>query len=172
MPALKIRTVGDPVLAKVAERVVVIDEDIVRLAKDMVATMHQAPGIGLAAPQVNVSKRLITIDLSVGKNEDELIILVNPEIIDKSGGTIVCEEGCLSVPGVAEKVSRPARVKVKGLDLKGNEKLYEVEDLLARAFCHEIDHLDGKLFIDRLSALKRQLLKRKLRRELPTEERL
>ena len=171
MPTLKIRTVGDPVLSKVAEKVEVIDEDLVRLAKDMVATMHQAPGIGLAAPQVNVSKRLITIDLSVGKNEDELIVLLNPEVIDKSG-SIVGEEGCLSVPGVAEKVSRPARVKVKGLDLKGNEKLYEAADLLARAFCHEIDHLDGKLFIDRLSALKRQLVKRKLRRELPTNERL
>jgi peptide deformylase len=171
MPALKIRTVGDPVLTKVAEKVKVIDDELVRLAEDMVRTMHEAPGVGLSAPQVNVSKRLITIDLSVGKNEHELIILINPEIVEQKG-SIVSEEGCLSVPGIAEKVSRPAKVKVKGLDLKGDERTYEGEDLLARAFCHEIDHLNGKLFIDRLSALKRQLIKRRLRRELPTDERL
>jgi len=171
MAIRRIRTVGDPVLTKVAEKVKVIDEEILRLAGDMVQTMHEAPGVGLSAPQVNVSRRLITIDLSIGKNPDELIILVNPEILSQEGSCL-SEEGCLSVPGYSEKVDRPARVKVKGLDLDGEEIMFEAEDLLARAFCHEIDHLDGKLFIDRLSPLKRQLIKRKLRKELPADKRL
>ncbi|MCJ7611545.1 MAG: peptide deformylase [Candidatus Aminicenantes bacterium] len=166
-----IHTVGDPVLTKVAEKIQTINEDIRQLAKDMVQTMHEAPGVGLSAPQVNVSRRLITIDLSIGKNADELIILVNPEILSQEGSCL-SEEGCLSVPGYSEKVDRPARVKVKGLDLDGEEIMFEAEDLLARAFCHEIDHLDGKLFIDRLSPLKRQLIKRKLRKELPADKRL
>lgn len=171
MAIRKIRTVGDEVLTQVAKRVDVIDREIVDLARDMVETMHAAPGVGLAAPQVAVSCRLITIDLSLGKNKDELIVLVNPEIVDQAG-SIVTEEGCLSVPGISEKVSRPARVKVKGLDLKGREVIHEAEDLLARAFCHEIDHLEGKLFFDRLSSLKRQLVKRKIRKELPPDKRL
>lgn len=171
MALRKIRTVGDPVLTKVARRVEIIDQEIVDLARDMVETMHDAPGVGLSAPQVNASRRLITVDLSIGKNKDDLIILINPEIVDQEG-SIVTEEGCLSVPGVSEKVSRPARVKVKGLNLKGRETVYEAEDLLARVFCHEIDHLEGRLFIDRLSPLKRQLIKRRLRKELPVEKRL
>jgi peptide deformylase len=171
MAIRRIHTVGDPVLTKVAEKIQAIDEDILQLANDMVQTMHEAPGVGLSAPQVNISRRLITIDLSLGKNPEELIILVNPEILSQEGSCL-SEEGCLSVPGYSEKVDRPARVTVKGLDLSGEEKMYEAEDLLARAFCHEIDHLDGKLFIDRLSPLKRQLIKRKLRKELPADKRL
>jgi peptide deformylase len=171
MAIRRIRTVGDPVLTAVARAIEDLDQEIVELARDMVETMHEAPGVGLAAPQVNVSRRLITIDLSIGKKGEELIVLINPEILSREG-SIVAEEGCLSVPGLTEKVTRPARVAIKGLDLGGKEKTYEAEDLLARAFCHEIDHLDGKLFIDRLSPLKRQLIKRKLRRETPADKRL
>ncbi|MGA2360868.1 MAG: peptide deformylase [Candidatus Aminicenantales bacterium] len=167
MAVLEILTIGHPILTKKAERVDRIDPELVRLAKDMVETMRRAPGVGLAAPQVNVSKRLITIDLSVGENEDELIILVNPEIV-RAEGEVVCEEGCLSVPDIREKVARPYRVLVKGLDLGGNEVEVEGEDLLARALCHEIDHLDGKLFTDRLSPLKKTLLRKKLKKTADT----
>ncbi len=163
MAVLEILTIGHPSLTRKAERVYRIDPELVRLAKDMVETMRRAPGIGLAAPQVNVSKRLITIDLSIGENEDELIVLVNPEII-QAEGEVVCEEGCLSVPDIREKVARPYRVIVKGLDLRGNEVEVEGEDLKARVLCHEIDHLDGKLFTDRLSPLKRTLLRKKLKK--------
>ncbi len=171
MAIRKIRTVGDPVLNQVARKVEKIDQEIRDLARDMIETMHDAPGVGLAAPQVNVSCRLITVDLSIGKNKEELIVLVNPEVVEKAG-SIVAEEGCLSVPGISEKVSRPAKIKVKGLDLEGEEKVYEAEELLARAFCHEIDHLEGKLFIDRLSPLKKQLVKRKLRKAPAADKRL
>jgi len=163
MAVLQIRTFGHPTLTKKAQPVRDIDAFIVELARDMVETMYCAPGLGLSAPQVDVSRRLITVDLSVGKNGKDLIILLNPEIVGLEG-EITAEEGCLSVPGVFEKVSRPARVEVKGLDLKGRERSYAAEDILARVFCHEIDHLNGKLFLERLSPLKRQLLKRKLRK--------
>ena len=163
MPIRPIKTFGHKSLSEVSEPIRNIDAFIVELAKDMVLTMHQAPGLGLSAPQVNVGRRLITVDLSVGQNPQELIILVNPEIKEQEG-KIVAEEGCLSVPGIFEKVTRPGRVVVTGLDLEGQEKAYEAQALLARVFCHEIDHLNGKLFIERLSPLKRQLLKRKLRK--------
>lgn len=163
MAVLEILTIGHPILTKKAERVERIDPELLRLARDMVETMRRAPGVGLAAPQVNVSKRLITVDLSVGENEDELLILVNPEII-RQEGEIVCEEGCLSVPDIREKVARPYRVLVKGLDLQGREVEIEGEDLLARVLCHEVDHLDGKLFTDRLSPLKKTLLRKKLKK--------
>jgi peptide deformylase len=164
MAILEILKIGHPTLARKASPVTAIDEGIVRLARDMVETLHAAPGIGLAAPQVDVSRRLIVVDLSVGENPDNLIILVNPEIVAQEG-QVVCEEGCLSVPDVNEKVARPYRVRVKGLDLEGREMSVEGEDMLARALCHEIDHLDGKLFIDRLSPLKRALVKKKLRKQ-------
>jgi len=154
---------GDPILSKKAEPVDRIDEDIVRLAEDMVETVHAAPGVGLAAPQVGVGKRLIVIDMSVGQNKDDLIILVNPELVGKEG-EITCEEGCLSVPDIREKITRPYRVTVRGLDLEGRAVEVEGEDLLARALCHEIDHIDGILFVEKLSALKRTLIKKKLKK--------
>ncbi len=155
--------VGNPVLAAVAEPVERIDDGIVRLARDMVETVHAAPGIGLAAPQVDVGKRLIVVDLSVGQNKDDLIILANPEIIRRESKALG-EEGCLSVPDIRENVSRPYSVKVRGLDLEGNIVDIEGEDLLARVLCHEIDHLDGILFVDRLSPLKRSLVRKKLKK--------
>jgi peptide deformylase len=164
MAILEILKIGHPTLARKADPVTAIDEGLVRLAGDMVETLRAAPGIGLAAPQVDVSRRLIVVDLSVGENPDDLIILVNPEIIFKEG-QVVCEEGCLSVPDITEKVARPYRVRVKGLDLEGRETSVEGEDILARALCHEIDHLDGKLFIERLSPLKRALVKKKIRKQ-------
>jgi peptide deformylase len=167
MPVRKIVTYGHPVLEKVAEHVSEIDSEILDLARDMVLTMHAAPGIGLAAPQVAAGKRLITVDLSVGEKPDELIVLINPEFLETDGETI-SEEGCLSVPGIHENVKRPARVQIRGLDLKGKEKVIDATGQLARVFCHEIDHINGRLFIEHLSPLKKALVKKKLKKELPT----
>ena len=164
MAILEILKVGHPLLAQKARPVENINQEIVDLARDMVETMYRAPGVGLAAPQVNRGIRLITVDLSVGENKDELFILINPEIVEESG-KITAEEGCLSVPGIYEKLERPERVVVKGYDLNGREITIEARDLLARAFAHEIDHLEGKLFIDRLSPLKKSLIKNRIKKE-------
>jgi peptide deformylase len=164
MAKLDILKIGHPTLARKAEPVTVFDKDLARLARDMVETLHAAPGVGLAAPQVDVSRRLIVVDLSIGENPDELIVLVNPEVVSREG-EVVCEEGCLSVPDITEKVARPRKVKVRGSDLEGRELSVEGEEMLARALCHEIDHLDGKLFIERLSPLKRALVRKKLRKQ-------
>ncbi|MFC2160814.1 peptide deformylase [Acidobacteriota bacterium] len=161
LSVLEIVTYGHPVLTKKAEEINKITQDIVDLAGKMVNTMHRSPGIGLAAPQVNHSIRLITVDLSVGEKEEDLFILINPELLSQKGEQVL-EEGCLSVPGINEKVTRPNQVKVKAIDLQENEKMIEAEGLLARVLCHEIDHINGKLFISRLSPLKKKLLKKKL----------
>jgi peptide deformylase len=163
MAFLNIISYGHPTLSRKALPVTEIDDALVTLARDMVDTMHRAPGIGLAAPQVDVSRRLIVIDLSVGERPEDLIMMVNPVIVEKDGRAVM-EEGCLSVPEVRDKVVRPANILVRGLDLNGREVEVHAEGLLARAFCHEIDHLDGRLFIDNLSPLKRQLAVRKLRK--------
>ncbi len=162
---MQIMVYGSPVLHQKAEEIKEINDDIVNLARAMVATMHAAPGIGLAAPQVNQGVRLITVDLSVGEKESELIVLLNPRILHREGSDIM-EEACLSVPDVNEKVTRPLHIVVEGTDLDGKERTYDAEELLARVFCHEIDHLDGRLFIDHLSPLKRNLAKKKLRKQL------
>jgi peptide deformylase len=168
MAVRKIVRFGHPVLHRRADPVLEINEEIITLARDMVETMHLAPGIGLAAPQLGIGQRLITVDLSVGEKPDELIILVNPEILEEEGETIE-EEGCLSVPEIREKVVRPGRVLVRGLSLEGKEVEIEARNLLARVFSHEIDHLDGRLFIDRLSPLKRSLIRRRLKKQLGLE---
>ena len=167
MAVLQIIKFGNPVLIKNAEEIKTIDDNIEELARNMTATMYAAPGIGLAAPQVNVSKRLITIDLSIGEDKQDLIIMANPELIDQEGEDTL-EEGCLSLPEISEKITRPLRVVVKGMDLKGKEKIIEAEGLLARVFCHEIDHINGKLIIDRLSPLKKNLIRKKLKRKFQT----
>jgi peptide deformylase len=164
---LKIITYGHPVLIQKAAAIQDITEDIEKLARSMAHTMHSTPGIGLAAPQVNQSIRLITVDLSVGEKEHDLFILINPEIVNQEGEWMM-EEGCLSVPEINEKVKRPVRVVVKGIDLKGKEVTIEAENLLARVFCHEVDHLEGKLFIEHLSPLKRDIIKRKLKKQMKT----
>jgi peptide deformylase len=167
MPVRKIVTFGHPVLHRPSLPIREIDQEIVDLARDMVLTMHAAPGIGLAAPQVAAGKRLITVDLSVGEKPEELIVLINPEFLERDGEA-VSEEGCLSVPGVHENIRRPAQVLVKGVDLDGKEKVIEAKGTLARVFCHELDHLDGRLFIDHLSPLKKALVKKKLKKTRET----
>jgi peptide deformylase len=163
MPIRLIVKYGDPVLHAPAAAVERIDDSIRMLLDDMVTTMYAAPGIGLAAPQVGVPLRLIVIDLSVGEDPAQVIKLVNPEILEREGEQRQ-EEGCLSIPGFAGSPSRPARVKVRGLSPEGEERVYTATELLARAFCHEIDHVDGLVFVDRLSPLKRDLVRRKLRK--------
>lgn len=165
MAVLEIVKYGNPILSKIAVEVRSIDQELKQLAQNMVQTMHSAPGIGLAAPQVNVGKRLITVDLSVGEDSQNLIILVNPEFVSQEGEGVL-EEGCLSVPAVNEKIARPSRVVVKGIDLNGEEKIIEAEGLLARVFCHEIDHINGKLIIDRLSPLKKSLIIKRLKKDV------
>jgi len=163
---MSIRTIikyGEPVLHAPAVRVETIDDSLETLLTDMVQTMYAAPGIGLAAPQIGVALRVIVIDLSVGEDPSQLIQLVNPEVIGKDGEQRE-EEGCLSVPGYGGTPTRPARVEVKGLAPDGTERTYQATDLLARAFCHEIDHVNGVLFVDRLSPLRRDLVKRRLRK--------
>ncbi len=169
MSVLKIRKYGDEILREKAEEVKDINGELVDLARAMVETMYQAPGIGLAAPQVGESLRLITVDLSLGENPGELIIMINPRIVEKEG-SVVDEEGCLSIPGFYEKVKRPKRVLVKGYDLNGKEIEIEAEDLLARVLCHEVDHLEGRLFIDLLSPLKRSFIKREIKKKMKAGE--
>lgn len=137
--------------------------DFPSLLADMMETCHAAPGIGLAAPQIGVNERIAIIDLSVGADPQGLVVLVNPEILETLGEQKE-EEGCLSVPDLTERVARPARVRVRAADAAGLVREIEGTGLLARALCHEIDHLNGLLFVDRLRGLKRELVKRKLAR--------
>ncbi len=129
----------------------------------MIETMYAAPGIGLAAPQIGVPLRLAVIDLSVGKRGGELLILINPEFIERDGMQLE-EEGCLSIPGFASTVARPSRVVVRAVDREGEPRTIEGTGLLARALQHEIDHLDGTLFLDRLRGIKRDIMVRKIRK--------
>jgi len=154
---------GEAVLHAPSRPVANIDGQIAALVQDMLDTMYAAPGIGLAAPQIGVALRVIVVDLSVGEDKQQLLHLINPEFVEKEGEQRH-EEGCLSIPGYAGTPLRPARIAVKGLDLQGRERLYSGTELLARAFCHEIDHIEGLLFVDRLSPLKRDLMQRKLRK--------
>jgi peptide deformylase len=154
---------GEHGLHRPAARVEAIDDEIRRLVDDLVDTMYAAPGVGLAAPQVGVPLRVCVIDLSVGKRTGELITLINPEFVEREGMQLE-EEGCLSLPGFTATVARPARTVVRGLDRSGAVRTVEGTGLLARALQHELDHLDGKLFLDRLRGLKRDLIVRKVRK--------
>lgn len=162
---MKIHYWGDPVLHNPSEKVENIDSNIAKLVEKMINIMHSNLGIGLAAPQVGIGKRIIVVDPFMGEKPDEIITLVNPEILEKEGEAIR-EEGCLSIPQIREEVKRPYRVLVKGITLDGKEKEIEAEDLLARIFCHEIDHINGKFFIDHLSPLKRRIIKNRLKKLL------
>jgi peptide deformylase len=153
----------DPILQRPTEAVTVFDDDLRRLVDDMFESMYVAHGIGLAAPQIGIPKRLTVIDLSFQKTAEDKVALINPEVVTKEG-KIFEEEGCLSLPDIREKVARAAKVKIRAQDLEGNWFEREAEDLLARAFQHEIDHLDGILFIFRISALKRDFVLRKIRK--------
>ncbi|NOY24005.1 MAG: peptide deformylase [Acidobacteria bacterium] len=163
MALMDIRVYGDPVLETRTKPVEKVDEAIRTLVADMHETMKAAPGIGLAAPQVGVSKRLCLVDLSAGSDPARLMVLINPEIIAEEGYQKE-EEGCLSFPGVFGHVERPMKVTVRYTDLDGTEREIEGDDLLARALCHEIDHLEGVVFINRMSPLKRRLLLKAIRK--------
>jgi len=160
MAILEIRKYPDEVLKKKSEPVFDINGELQKLIDSMVETMYKSNGIGLAAPQVGISKRLIVIDTSIREENQSLIVLINPEIVS-SNGEILSEEGCLSLPGFITRLKRKEKVFVKGLDRKGNSVEIEAEGLLARALQHEIDHLEGILLIDRISPLKRELFRRK-----------
>jgi peptide deformylase len=153
----------DPVLAKKGEAVADFGPELAQFVDEMWASMYAAHGIGLAAPQIGVSKRITVIDINFKEKPDEKVVLINPEIIHREGKQFE-EEGCLSLPEIRDKVQRAARVKVRAQDVNGNFFEAEGEELLSRAMQHEIDHLDGILFIDRLSTLKRDLAKRKIRK--------
>jgi peptide deformylase len=153
----------DPILQRPAQPVTAFDEDLRKLVDDMFESMYAAHGIGLAAPQIGIPKRLTVIDLSFQKTPEDKIVLINPEVVSKQG-KIVEDEGCLSLPDIREKVARAAKVKIRAQDVEGNWIERDADDLLSRAFQHEIDHLDGVLFIFRISALKRDFVLRKIRK--------
>jgi len=159
MAKLEILHFPDPRLRTVARPVTAVDAKIQRLVDDMFETMYAAPGIGLAATQVNVHQRLLVLDVSEDKSQP--MVFINPEILDRQGLEEM-DEGCLSVPGIYDKVQRADRIKVRALDREGKPFELETDGLLAVCIQHEIDHLDGKLFVDYLSSLKRQRIRKKL----------
>lgn len=162
MALLPIITAPDPRLKKVCAPVEAVDDDVRRLMDDMLETMYSAPGIGLAAPQVGVLKRVIVIDTAGEDEEKTPLFLANPELIEVSGEDAVYEEGCLSLPEHYGEVARPARIRVRFLDRENEIRELAAEGLLATCIQHEMDHLDGILFVDHLTALKRNMILRKL----------
>lgn len=163
MSILAIRLYPDPVLRVRTREVAQFDAELDRLISDMIETMHAAPGVGLAAPQVGSESRVAVVDVSVGKEPAELHVLVNPELLDSAGSEIDVE-GCLSLPGISDKVERPSRVRIRALSRHGEPFELAAEDFLARAICHEIDHLNGVLFTDHLRGLRKERVKRQLKR--------
>ena len=154
---------GHSTLHASARAVAELTPDVHRIIDDMIETMYAAPGIGLAAPQIGVSLRIFVVDLSVGRSAGELMVFVNPEFLELEGVQLE-EEGCLSVPGFNATVVRPTRAVVRGMDRDGQVRTVEGRELLARAFQHEMDHLDGKLFLDRVRGIKRDLIVTKIRK--------
>jgi peptide deformylase len=154
---------GVDTLHRPADAVDQITPDIQSVIDDMIQTMYAAPGIGLAATQIGVPLRIFVVDVSVGRNSTDLLTFVNPEFVEREGMQLE-EEGCLSVPGFNATVARPARAVVKGLDRDGREQVIEGTGLLARAFQHEMDHLDGLLFVDRLRGLQKDLIVRRIKK--------
>jgi len=164
MAVLEVLKVPNPFLKKKAKPVDKIDDEILKILDDMAETMYYSNGIGLAATQVGIDKRLVVIDFSTEKKKMELLKLINPEILSVDG-ELIMEEGCLSVPEIRDEVKRPRWVRFRYLDIEGNIREVEDEGLLARVIQHEIDHLDGIVFLDRLSPLKKALYYRRLRKE-------
>jgi peptide deformylase len=154
---------GDTILHDRAQVVDAVTPDVERLIDDLIETMYAAPGVGLAAPQVGVPLRIFVVDVSVGRDPAGLHVMINPEFVERDGMQLE-EEGCLSVPGFNATVVRPSRAVLKGLDRQGAPQQLEGSGLLARAFQHEMDHLDGTLFVDRLRGLKRDLIVRRIRK--------
>ncbi len=159
MAILKIRTLGDPVLRTPTRPVSGVDPELEKLVEDMIDTMYASDGVGLAANQVGVSLRLAVFDLGYvgGTREEEILVVINPELVAQEGSQ-TGEEGCLSLPGLVADLERPQAVTIRATDLEGEERELTGEGLLARAFCHEIEHLDGKLFIDNLAPGERNAL--------------
>ncbi len=170
MAVREIVLLGDPVLRKEADEVDAFDEGLRTLISDMFETMYRAEGIGLAAPQIGISKRVLVIDLRRDDDIGERVALVNPRITWVSEEIDKQPEGCLSIPGLEEVVARPWAIRVEGKDPAGNDVRIETDDLFARALQHEIDHLDGILFTDRVSPLKRRMLLKKWRKIQAEEE--
>ena len=152
---------GEHSLHNPAAPVAAVDDDVRRLVDDMIASMYAAPGIGLAAPQLGVPLRIFVVDVSVGRNPADLLVMINPVFLERDGMQLE-EEGCLSLPGFNATVVRPSRAVIKGLDKTGKEHTIEGRDLLARAFQHEMDHLDGMVFVDRLRGIKKDMIVRKI----------
>jgi len=163
LAVLPIVKYGDPVLRNPTQPVGEIDAALQKLIDDMVDTMYAAPGVGLAANQVGVGKRLTVIDLTVGKKPGNLHILINPELVEMEG-QITEEEGCLSIPDFVENVTRPERVKVRFTDRNGQQREMRGEGLMARALCHEIDHLNGNLYIDHVRGFKKDRILKKIQK--------
>jgi peptide deformylase len=160
---------GDPVLEKHAEPVTAFDDELKKLVEDMFESMYAAHGVGLAAPQIGISKRLAVIDTSFKEDPDAKLVLANPEILHTEGRHTQ-NEGCLSIPEFRENVTRPRTVTIRAQDVNGNFYEKTGEELLARAFLHETDHLNGKLYISHISALKRDLMRRKIRKLMKAGE--
>ncbi|HWP35487.1 MAG TPA: peptide deformylase [Thermodesulfobacteriota bacterium] len=169
MAVRPIRRYPDPVLKQRSEPVARITPEIVELCRDMAETMYAAPGVGLAANQVGVLLRIFTADCSGPDEPRQLITMINPELVEAKG-EVKEEEGCLSVPDYFAPVTRYAEVTVRGLDLEGREQVVTASGLLARCFQHELDHLDGRLFVDRLGPVKRDLFRRRYRKYLAARE--
>ncbi|MEJ2369151.1 MAG: peptide deformylase [Acidobacteriota bacterium] len=163
MPIRKIELYGSPVLRERAENMDKITPDIQTLLDDMVETMHHAQGVGLAAQQVGVVARAMVVDMGAYSGEEKILYFLNPEVISREGEQFE-EEGCLSIPQIFEKVRRPQKVKVRAMDRDGKAFEMEAEGFLSRALCHEIDHIDGVLFVDHLSPLRRDMVKRKIKK--------
>jgi peptide deformylase len=160
LPILKY---GSTELRTACRAVDAFDAELEKISQNMIETMYSSPGIGLAANQVGITIRLATIDLSVGEDPSQLIVICNPEIVT-SEGEQKNDEGCLSIPDFSDTVIRPQKIVIRGVNIRGEEVRYEGDGLLARCFCHEIDHLNGILFIDRLSPLKRTLIRNRIKK--------
>ena len=165
MALLEIKNCLDPVLRKLCRPIDNIDEELITLAENMVETTLAAPGVGLAANQIGLPWRLFVVNIGVETDKDNLVTVVNPEISAMEGSELG-EEGCLSIPDVISEVNRASQVEIKGYDLDGNEVRYEAQGYLARAFQHEMDHLNGVLFWDNLGKVKRDILKRKFKKKI------
>ena len=169
MALLEIKNCLDPVLRKLCRPIENIDEELITLAENMVETTLAAPGVGLAANQIGLPLRLFVVNIGFETNKENLVTLVNPNITAMEGSELG-EEGCLSIPDVIAEVNRASQIEIKGYDLDGNEIRYEAQGYLARAFQHEMDHLNGVLFWDNLGKLKRDILKRKFKKKIKEQD--
>ena len=169
MALLEIKNCLDPVLRKLCRPIENIDEELITLAENMVETTLAAPGVGLAANQIGLPWRLFVVNIGVETDKENLVTLVNPKVTAMEGSELD-EEGCLSIPDVIAEVNRASQIEIKGYDLDGNEVRYEAQGYLARAFQHEMDHLNGVLFWDNLGKVKRNILKRKFKKKIKEQD--